>query len=214
MFSQGKSTNQKSCTQSVLFVPCGRGLCLDFGARCAQDSSEDGFVRTETRKLSKTKFPSPLAKVWGHLRQEVPHTAGKTDPVKKNTQTLKVSKKKTGLRRSSLEPFAARSAHSGKTSNPMNRIAGNLRVSPKKNWSSLTRVWDHLRQEVSQTARRTDPVGVSRKTFRISLAQVWGHCGKMCSRSQREKTAVWPKRPPHHERCFEPEPERKLNRTQ
>ena len=69
--------------KSVPFVHCGRGLCLDCGARCAQDSSEDGFVRTETRKLSKKKFLSSLAGVWGHLRQEMIGIRVRTDPVRK-----------------------------------------------------------------------------------------------------------------------------------
>ena len=56
VFFPRKSANQKSCTQKVPFVPCGRGLCPNCGARCAQDSSEDGFVRIETRKLSKKEI--------------------------------------------------------------------------------------------------------------------------------------------------------------
>ena len=118
-FSKGcvfpeKSTYQKSCTQSVPFVHCGRGLCLDCGARCAQDSSEDGFVRTETRKLSKKKFLSSLAGVWGHLRQEMTGIRVRSDPVRKeHSNAPGVRKENWSLRRSSLEPFAARSAHSG-----------------------------------------------------------------------------------------------------
>ena len=93
------------------FCPLRPRSLPNCGARCAQDSSEDGFVRTETRKLSKKKFPSPLTLVWDHLRQEVSKTARRTDLMKKVSDTIGcVAEKTSKPSGSSLGPVAVKCA--------------------------------------------------------------------------------------------------------
>ena len=70
-------------------------LARAFAARSAPNRRENGSreKNAKTLEASRKIVMGSLAQVWGHFRQEVPHTAGRMDLVKKNAETLEVSHK-------------------------------------------------------------------------------------------------------------------------
>ena len=176
-------------------------LSLESGAICGKKCAIPQTERIPRKKNAKTRevshkiFVGSLARVWGHLRQEVPHTPGRTDPVKKNAETLEVSHKIfLGSLARGWSHLRQEVLHTAGRTDPVKKNAKMFEVSHKMFLGSLARVWGHLRQEVPQTAGRTDPVKKNAKTLEVShetclgsLARVWRPFTARSAQNRREK---------------------------
>ena len=115
----------------------------------------------KTREESHKIFVGSLARVWGHLRQEVRHTAGRTDPVKKNAKTREVSHKIFVGSLARVWGHFCRTARSAprlarrQNGSRAKRTLKCLRCRMKHVWALSLEFGGHLRQEVPKTAGRS-----------------------------------------------------------